>query len=140
MPAYTHRTYRLTLDGMLAATVVGGAVIHAGAVPAGMLLDFFVLGSVGSKLSAKFGASSSTKTATRNPEKHGRDAIQVLANGGLPAILCIAQPQGYEKYVLAYFACCCGDTMASETGAFSRQLPRLILTFTEACKHMCIEQ
>ena len=116
---------------MLAATVVGGAVIHAGAAPAAMLLVFFVLGSVGSKLSAKYGAGGATKGHEQNVEKHGRDAIQVLANGGLPAILCIAQPQGYEMYVLAYFACCCGDTMASETGAFSRQLPRLALTFTE---------
>lgn len=63
--------------------------------------------------------------------KVGRGALQVLATAGIPALMCAYQwPVGrWRECVLAYFACCCGDTLASEFGSLSRTRPRLVTSF-----------
>ena len=48
-------------------------------------------------------------------------------------MLCVAQTQNWSLYVLAYLACCCGDTLASEIGSLSKRLPRNVLTYREVC-------
>lgn len=60
--------------------------------------------------------------------------MQVLATGGIPAALCLLSfVPGYTEWrlsYLAYLACCCGDTLASEFGQLSHQQPLFILNFS----------
>lgn len=79
----------------------------------------------------------------------GRDIYQVFATGLIPALICMTRSffptlddnnnnndpsidpshlrQPWYLAYLAYVACCCGDTLASEIGMLSTQQPMMLL-------------
>ena len=61
---------------------------------------------------------------SQDEAKTGRNALQALATGAVPALLStgvlVAE---WRPLYLAYLACCCGDTLASELGGLSSQQP-----------------
>jgi uncharacterized protein (TIGR00297 family) len=109
----------LTLDGGVAAAVVGATVFARGGLAGtAALMTFFVTSSALSRLPRQRGSGQQDKGSRR-------DALQVLANGG-PATVCIAisRPMGFLAALMAAGA----DTWATEVGMLSRRPPRLITT------------
>jgi uncharacterized protein (TIGR00297 family) len=109
----------LTLDGGVAAAVVGATVFARGGLAgtAG-LMTFFVTSSALSRLPRQRGSAQQDKGSRR-------DALQVLANGG-PATVCIAisRPMGFLAALMAAGA----DTWATEVGMRVGGQPRLVTT------------
>jgi uncharacterized protein (TIGR00297 family) len=118
--AYWRRT--LTLDGAIAAAVMGGVVFFRGGLPAAAsLLAFFGSSSALSRLGQARKASGPLVQA----KGARRDAWQVLANGGI-ATLCIAT--GLRDGFVGSLAAAGADTWATELGMLARRRPRLITT------------
>jgi len=112
----------LTLDGAIAAAVVGGLVFVRGGLPAAAsLLAFFGSSSTLSRL----GQSRKASGPLAQAKGARRDAWQVLANGGV-ATLCIMlrQQHGFVGSLAAAGA----DTWATEVGMLAGRRPRLITT------------
>ncbi|EGD76066.1 hypothetical protein PTSG_00775 [Salpingoeca rosetta] len=131
LAAVAQRRKLLTVDGALAAIPVGVAISYHGSTSFIMLALFFVIGSLATKVAAK---RQTHRRDTDTDATTGRNAWQVLATGGVPALLCLGMSTGYlapkwEVGYFAYLACCCGDTLASEIGQLSKTAPRLISTF-----------
>jgi uncharacterized membrane protein len=62
--------------------------------------------------------------SSQDEAKTGRNAMQALATGAVPALLSTgALVAEWRPLYLAYLACCCGDTLASELGGLSSQQP-----------------
>lgn len=117
----------LTPLAMLAATMVGTAVLHGSGWGGGaMLVVFFVSGSLLSRVSeARAGARAG------DPKAGPRDAAQVLANGAIAAAgALLAGRLGVDPAVVAggALAAAAADTWATEVGAFAARSPRLITT------------
>ncbi|NPV84922.1 MAG: DUF92 domain-containing protein [Anaerolineae bacterium] len=126
--AYLARTLRP--QGALAAFVLGAVIFGLGGFSwAVLLLGFFISSSALSKLFKRHKSNLDEKYAKGST----RDAGQVLANGGIAGIFVIAHylfPSA-EWTWMAYagaLAAVNADTWATELGALSRKLPRLITT------------
>jgi uncharacterized protein (TIGR00297 family) len=118
--AYWRRA--LTLDGALAAAVVGCVVFARGGVPAaGALLAFFTSSSALSRL----GERRKQHAPLAQAKGARRDAWQVVANGGV-ATLCIAM--GRPMPFVGAMAAAGADTWATELGLLANGSPRLITT------------
>lgn len=122
------RAKALSASGALAATCTGGLIFGLGSLPwAILLLAFFISSSFLSRVFAKRKANLSEKFA----KSSRRDWGQVLANGGLGALLACAQavlPDASWPWI-AYagaLAAVNADTWATELGVFSSRQPRLI--------------
>jgi uncharacterized protein (TIGR00297 family) len=89
-----------------AAALVGGLPLWAGGIPAALAVLFFVA----------LGSLASRRNHT-SPDRSGRTASQVLANG-LPAVLGIAL--GAPVFFLGALAAATADTLATEIGSRSR--------------------
>jgi uncharacterized protein (TIGR00297 family) len=118
----------LSGSGALAAAVSGGLIFGLGGLPwAVLLLVFFISSSALSRTFAKRKALLSEKFSKGSR----RDWGQVLANGGLGALLAVAhaalprQDWVWLAYVGA-MAAVNADTWATELGVLSRTAPRLI--------------
>ena len=116
----------LSLSGALAATLVGAAtLLGAGWWGGALLLTFFVGSTLVSRLCPD-------PAAARGEAKGGRrDAGQVIANGGLPALGALAglHSPGLGLWALAAgLAAAAADTWATAIGATSPAPPRHILT------------
>jgi uncharacterized protein (TIGR00297 family) len=122
------RVGSLSKSGAWAAVLSGGLIFGLGGFPwATLLLTFFISSSALSRAFGKRKASLAEKFAKGNQ----RDWGQVLANGGLGAVLAIGffiAPQ-QEWIWLAFagaMAAVNADTWSTELGVLSSVLPRLI--------------
>ena len=119
----------LSPSGALAATAVGGTVVAGSGIRGGaMLLAFFTSSTLLGRLPTSFHLEQ-----RRGRE---RDAVQVLANGGVAAVLALASSltrRQFRSLFIAGFggavATATADTWATEIGSRSRTRPRSILTF-----------
>lgn len=110
----------LTLPGAVAAVVIGAACILAGWGWAALLILYFVVSVAFSTLGAD---AKSRRTGSVVAKAGGRDAIQVLANGGVFALVAIlaAHASTTSAPVLAVaaagaLAASAADTLATEVG------------------------
>ncbi len=121
----------LSPSGALAATFTGGLIFGLGGVPwAVLLLAFFVSSSALSKAFSARKAALSEKFAKGSR----RDWGQVLANGGLGALLAVIHAinpsQAWPWVAFAgAMAAVNADTWATELGVLSQSPPRLVSTW-----------
>ncbi len=129
--AIAYRLRALSRSGAAAATITGGFVFGLGGLPwAALLLVFFISSSALSKLFSQRKAALNEKYA----KDSRRDWAQVAANGGLGALLALAQwlwPAAWWPWA-AYvggMAAVNADTWATELGALNPTPPRRLTTF-----------
>ncbi len=126
--ALAWRAGSLNRSGALAAAVTGGLTFGLGGIPAAaVLLAFFISSSGLSRLFARRKATVGEKYAKGSQ----RDWGQVLANGGLGALLVVVQAllpgQSWPWFAfVGAMAAVNADTWATELGVFSPSPPRLI--------------
>jgi uncharacterized protein (TIGR00297 family) len=115
----------LSKDGAVAAALVGASTYGFGGLPASLsLLAFFVTGSALSRRATVPGEVEAAKG-------HRRDAVQVLANGGIAATALAAWAVGWKPgraAAIGALAAAAADTWASEIGVRSKTPPRSIVT------------
>jgi len=121
----------LDRSGALAAALTGGLIFGIGGLPwAALLLTFFISSSLLSRLFSPRKQALSEKFSKGSQ----RDWAQVLANGGLGAILVILHTLlPVETWLWAAYvgtmAAVNADTWATELGVLNPRLPRLITTW-----------
>jgi uncharacterized protein (TIGR00297 family) len=123
------RVHALSPSGALAATAVGATVVTGSGIRGGaILVAFFISSTLLGRLPA----------AAHLDQRRGRerDAVQVIANGGVPAALAVMSSltQGRSRSLLiagfgGAVATANADTWATEIGSRSRARPRSIKTW-----------
>ncbi len=121
------RAGALSASGALGATITGGLIFGLGGLPwAILLLTFFISSSALSRAFSQRKAGLADKFSKGNR----RDWGQVLANGGLGALLAVVYSITQGDWLwLAYagaMAAVNADTWSTELGVLSPILPRLI--------------
>ncbi|MEZ4411640.1 MAG: DUF92 domain-containing protein [Gemmatimonadales bacterium] len=116
------RVGALTRSGALAAAAIGTATLAAGGWLAGVVLMAFFLPS--SAISRLWPGPLSPL----DPKGDRRDAWQVLANGGAPALALTIGGPGAAIAFAAGLSAAAADTWATAVGAHSSVQPRHILT------------
>lgn len=124
----------LDASGAIAAIGVGFGSIYADARFGAALAAFFFTSSAVTRVRSD---------VKRRVDEHfkvggGRDWVQVFANGFVPTMIALAYAFGatgsnagaMASAYLGYYACCGGDTWASELGVLSTSKPRLITNWT----------
>lgn len=119
----------LSRSGGAAALVVGTVTMGLGGWAWGVVLGIFF---VSSSALSHFKEAEKRAAAEKFEKGHRRDVGQVLANGGLGALLAIGSalfpsPVWFFLYV-GVMATVTADTWATELGTLSRTPPRLITT------------
>jgi uncharacterized protein (TIGR00297 family) len=124
----SYRLGALNTSGALAASLVGGLVFGLGGAPwATLLLVFFISSSILSRV-AKRQKRNLAEKFSKGPQ---RDRGQVLANGGLGALLVLVfwfLPDRLELWIAfaGAMAAVNADTWGTELGVLSPSDPRLI--------------
>lgn len=129
-----YRSAALSRSGVAGAILVGTSIFGFGGwVWGATLIAFFVSSSALSR----FGASRKQTLADTFAKSSRRDAGQVLANGGLAALIAVAAGLAgrsapiFPILALAFYgalAAVNADTWATELGVLARSQPRLITT------------
>ena len=119
----------LSASGAAAATLAGTLAMGAGWDWGILLITYFVTSS----LLTRFRADEKARVLNGRVEKGGvRDAVQVLANGGMfagSAVGFIASANADWRLLAAgALAASAADTWATEIGTLSRATPRSLLT------------
>lgn len=130
-PAVAYAAFRarsLSATGAVAAAIVGAAAMAAGWSWGALLIAYFVTASLLTRYRA---ADKAARTMDR-VDKHGpRDATQVLANGGVFALLAVAfavtREPLWQALAAGAIAASAADTWATELGVLSAAPPRAIL-------------
>ncbi len=115
----------LTFDGSVVTFLIGTLIFSIGGLKWGLpIITFFITSSILTKL-----------VKGRSVVKSGeaRDSIQVLANGGLPALFVILNylvtwKYWYVLYIVS-LAVVNSDTWSTEIGTLSKFMPRSIINF-----------
>jgi uncharacterized protein (TIGR00297 family) len=130
------RAHLLTVGGAIAAIAVGTLVYGGAGLPGALLLLGFFLSS---SLLSRSANPHATEAADKFSKGHQRDAAQVLANGGLAALLAgltLPFASSNAPVVWAAFAgalaAANADTWATEIGVRFGRRPRLITTLAPA--------
>ncbi|HWJ21526.1 MAG TPA: DUF92 domain-containing protein [Gemmatimonadaceae bacterium] len=125
------RAHSLSTSGAVAATAVGAACVAAGWGWGGLLIAYFVVSSALSRWRETLKEARTSDVVAKGGQ---RDAVQVLANGGLfaaAALLSLAAPAGAIWPVAAgagALAAAAADTWATEIGTLAGHPPRSIRT------------
>lgn len=119
----------LSGSGAAGAMVVGSLIFALGGWQWGVLLGIFF---VTSSLLSHFKEAEKQATAEKFDKGHRRDMGQVLANGGLGALVAVGSylwpsPLWFSLFV-GIMATVTADTWATELGTLSQRPPRLITT------------
>lgn len=127
--AVAHRLRLLTISGAVAATVAGGATLFAGLSWAMLLLFFFTT----STALSRWRAAERNRRVSPFLEKDGpRDAVQVLANGGLFALAALLSTRGdaftWQAVAAGAIAAATSDTWSTEVGTVLGGTPIGILS------------
>ena len=126
--AIAHRLRLLTAGGAVAATVAGGAAVLAGLSWVILLLFFFTT----STALSRWHAAERDRLVSPLVEKEGpRDAVQVVANGGLFALAAILSTRGdafaWQAVAAGAIAAATSDTWSTEVGTVLGGIPIGIL-------------
>ncbi|MDB4882035.1 MAG: protein of unknown function transrane [Gemmatimonadetes bacterium] len=128
------RAHALSLAGTIAAIVVGTVAVSAGWAWGTLLIAYFIVSLALSKLR---GAEKATRTGDVVAKGGARDAVQVLANGGLFAVAAIVATLSTLSVsaaaiaiaaALGALAASAADTWATEIGSLASAPPRSIMT------------
>lgn len=120
----------LTMSGAVAAVVVGALCILAGWGWAALLILYFVVAVAFSKLGAD---AKARRTGSVVAKTGGRDAIQVLANGGVFALAAFLSTHASAGATLlaaaavGALAASAADTLATELGTLVGGEPRSVI-------------
>lgn len=125
--ALAMRARALAPSGALAAIVVGTLVVTGGGWWSGLALVTFFTTSSALSLWRKRRQASIQQRGSR------RDAVQVLANGGVAAVFALfamtGAPDIWTLALIASLAAANADTWATEIGGMSGRTPRRITNF-----------
>lgn len=126
------RASTLTLSGALAAVVIGTTLVGFGGWWTGVLIVVFFASS-----NALSGLSLEMQPRIRSAKGERRDLVQVLANGGVPALCALGStlvpdPSPWLAASAGAIAGACADTWATEIGRTSARPPRMITTWRTA--------
>jgi uncharacterized protein (TIGR00297 family) len=124
------RARALSRSGALAAIVVGTAALAGGWSWGALLFAFFVTGTALSRAQRE---NKLRRTESVVAKGGTRDAVQVLANGGLFALAALASLVAPVIACMAIgggaLAAASADTWGTEVGTLSSRSPRLITTW-----------
>lgn len=119
----------LTRTGALAALTVGGTTLTFGGLPLAVPLVTFFLTST---LLSKADSAAKDLASQRFEKGHARDALQVLANGGVVALAAfgswLSSDPRWFVLGLGAVAAVTADTWATELGTLSQTPPRSVIT------------
>lgn len=125
--AYWRRS--LSASGAVSALLVGTVIFGLGGPVWGILLGIFF---VTSSVLSHFKEQEKRAAAEKFEKGHTRDIGQVMANGGLGALIALGSwlwpHPGWFPLFIGVMATVNADTWATELGTLSRRPPRLITT------------